>query len=1443
MINASPGTTLVVIGLASGICFLLIRGLRKGVWLSKNQRLLGTLDGAGVIDEPRQIPSTAKSQVYVTGTKYEDVSPGRGVATGGEEEGHPVETVRDFVENIVEGLIANVEDIPIDRPYEHSAYKPARDTPTMAHTALRELVERAVDEARKLPGLGGQSTSESISESQDIPEESYEGLLATAILNKVIEKYQNEHVDGNSNVLHGKSSPKSKLIKSEVEIGLDEGVEEGSSSLEPLSQDEYSSDCSVPPIKRVRNRQEPLSLTIEERIEEVTTYSSEEDRENGESNGLDFRNARRVPFPELGMDIVDPSQDSSEDELISAHVDLVTPVESWEENWLFQRRKIQTQSESVAMLVPNPSADFKALIGDKDAEDTSDLSEISAQSDEEIEEELLEAINNVVPRAPTDHPKRARCKSSTSKNVRNAPNRDSGLKQRDGRASPRKHRENINSEWKGKSNGASKDPGEKESKKVDSTVAQKARKNQDLTEEADTEIGIKIDVGNRNGRDKANVAAMVHPEVGEEIGTGNRAKGNVNVSENACKVYQGTNESLSEVGINRSSRRSPSTADEAKVSVTSSQSFDMESATTALGESNVAKTEVKLEISETVEQFGTEVKINSDIPTIVEESLEGVNESQREIKPSDDVEPSPGEGAEDIDVPKTPLSTPVRNSLSEETSERNLPCDFRALNEKLSSIDSGNLQDPVEDTKENPSGDSEENFLGESSSNGIENKEENSAEGVEENVPLENGGNNVETTEGRPVKYAVKHVPEENGSSSSIDGVDIKDEATVSESTHESKKIDLQNEEGVQRESEYTEHYDIATQRRMDSLTKTSDREVEDTNEVSNCNEGPTLEDGSRGENNTGQCREATLLASSSIEKEVDVGIELAAPPRPGTIAEREHKKWENAPPIENNPYSEENIQKRLWERRYAVKSSEVSGNHNDTPKNSTAPLQIVLGGNQQDYKRFGRDYYINDANATTGQKSEKSAMASFARPGSSLSQQSSLSGSDPEQQEQRQPLDSELNGSIDVKPNDVKSQVAKWQQNNDLGQLRKDIQRQTIAARSCENIDSKDENEYTGVDSMSSEKSWKNEQVEEILEHERKNKKNEINARLNNRDSFDSSALEGKGPRSSDQFQRKIHRIDLKAYGFENEISAKKGSAADEKVQRVVNKLDLKSFGYERGLRRASSINEIESDFEADDKPRILKIKTKSNLTRRAYFEKSRSKSSQDLVRCGASGDHDVNEAFDYSKEKGIMDKLDYQKGSGLSSAKSVPNVSMNEFYSRTSGKLSEEDDPDDSDSLGRSKDEEGSSVDGDGKKPLKESKAELENLPMPSVRRLAEAFNKTPEARPIPAPRISRSLGNIQKERSTTPEITLIETPRQMHSLTARSLSKEFREGLKQIPHKVTSPPASHVFVDQLKLGENKQEPVQSELGNTTDNISVIVPGKLKSNIQFWEQLHKQS
>lgn len=50
--------------------------------------------------------------------------------------------------------------------------------------------------------------------------------------------------------------------------------------------------------------------------------------------------------------------------------------EDWQDNWLFSRRdKSSPKPVPVPMLVPNPSTEYRALIGDRDAEDTTDLSE------------------------------------------------------------------------------------------------------------------------------------------------------------------------------------------------------------------------------------------------------------------------------------------------------------------------------------------------------------------------------------------------------------------------------------------------------------------------------------------------------------------------------------------------------------------------------------------------------------------------------------------------------------------------------------------------------------------------------------------------------------------------------------------------------------------------------------------------------------------------------------------------------------------------------------------------------------------------------------------------------------------------------------------------------------------------------------------------------------
>nr|XP_033338342.1 uncharacterized protein LOC117227324 isoform X4 [Megalopta genalis] len=1261
-------------------------------WLNKTEAANGSIEEKDL----HRYFNTAKSRVYVAGVENAAASSGLAAARP-KEEANAMETVRDFIEKIVEGLIGKVDNASIGRLYDHPAYnkllekhvvplvdaltrmamvlrlslsnKPSADSPSMAHTALREIVERAVDEARKLPGLGSSNETGSAREDRNIVDHSYEDLLATAILNKVIEKYQKEQVDGNSNVLHEKPVTAAKCAINEIEAGLDEGVEEGCSSLEPLSQDECSSDCSASCSRHLRNQPEPLSLTIEERIEEVTTvYTSDEDPRDNDV--LAIRNTHRVPFPELGMDIIDPSQESedSQDEVDTptTHMGLVSPIESWEENWLFQKKRVQTQADPVAMLVPNPSADYKVLIGDKDAEDTSDLSECSsAQSDEEIEKELMEAINNVVPRTPTD---------LVFEN--------------------------------GFGNHA------KDVAKIEETG------------KTDPEAFLNYKVKNR----------IVEHEVKEAT---DDVKATLRTVDEAKEVEKevGTSE---KVGAKPVPESASAVDDNPKIGV---------------------------ECRSATEEF--EEKVEGGVQNF-NDSTNGASLELKEIKQND---PSIRNGLEEK-VPcvrKTPASTPA----SEE--EVNM--------ESIANVETFTM------------------------------KEEHALDSME---------------------CAKKLIDVDGGALETFGEEEKSDE----------QRNDFHAED-IQQESEYTEHYDTATQRHLDSLTKT---------------EIPVAENGSTDVEADHQlpgdeysrCREAVALAKASSASRLFLRNEkeqtqLATPPRPGTIAEREHKKWENAPPIENNPYSQENIQKRLWDRQYSRRPSDIPGIHAELPKSNGTDLEVVLTPQEPDIKRFGRDYYINDSRSSMNEKGRRSAASTLSRPSSSLSHGSSSTGPDQEQQEDAQYKETEY---LMNKSNDVKSKVAKWQRNNSL-----DHKYQT-----SRNDDDAIEIERTKA--TNGQKTWEVQKIEEMLENERKNSKNEINAKLNNQENYET--IETKKTNSEDN-QRKIKRIDLKAYGFENEFRANKATKTSS--PRVVNKLDLKSFGYDGGIRRTRS--NIHLNIASDDfKPRLA---NKSNLSRRNGYGND-----EDVIQALASGDNNLTQSTEALNE--LRDEP--YNGFGLKSAKSVPNIAR--CFSNNSSNQEDEEvesynqnsyseletikngsvrslassnslDKSNAKSSVSSVDE--SEIDTDncsekeqsqsatnGNKISSDGNVESKVLPLPSVRRLAQAFNKQAESAPAPVSKVNKTT-TVNKDRSSTPEIQIVETPRQMHSLTARSLSKQFREGLRQIPNKVTSPPASHVTMEQTNIPENQTEVVPAKCETVTSDTKVILPGKLKSNIIFWEQMQKKS
>lgn len=87
-----------------------------------------------------------------------------------------------------------------------------------------------------------------------------------------------------------------------------------------------------------------------------------------------------------------------------------------------------------------------------------------------------------------------------------------------------------------------------------------------------------------------------------------------------------------------------------------------------------------------------------------------------------------------------------------------------------------------------------------------------------------------------------------------------------------------------------------------------------------------------------------------------------------GTIAEREHKKWLNAVPLKNNPYSAENISKRTKFGKKSILNENVSSFEEFERKLSVTSVssepalnKLNCGPKSIDSELYKRDYYINE--------------------------------------------------------------------------------------------------------------------------------------------------------------------------------------------------------------------------------------------------------------------------------------------------------------------------------------------------------------------------------------------------------------------------------------------------------------------------------------------------
>lgn len=322
---------------------------------------------------------------------------------------------------------------------------------------------------------------------------------------------------------------------------------------------------------------------------------------------------------------------------------------------------------------------------------------------------------------------------------------------------------------------------------------------------------------------------------------------------------------------------------------------------------------------------------------------------------------------------------------------------------------------------------------------------------------------------------------------------------------------------------------------------------------------------------------------------------------------------------------------------------------------------------------------------------------------------------------------------------------VSRWQKNNEFND---ESDFQSVDPRNLKSeksLESRPTNEVThcfNSEVIVPSVNWENSEVENLFEKERKNNKNEINARLNNQE-----ILSTNSEPISDEKNKKIRRLDLRAYGFANDFGNPNFVSPKPSQQRVVNKLDLKSFGYESGLRRTQSIQLDSRNHNEDNKPKIIRAKSKFSLNERREIQ------------------NEKDDSYNLTKSTEELNRESFQSGDyfairGMFSAKSVPNIADSQHYESSinvnmmkckyEGWCKYSPQKDETEKERRNGIEIRNQSNGESKRKVVENSVENislqseterssgegssdncmeKELPLPSVRRLAQAFSKSTE------------------------------------------------------------------------------------------------------------------
>uniref|UniRef100_A0A2M3YZN3 FYVE-type zinc finger domain-containing protein n=1 Tax=Anopheles braziliensis TaxID=58242 RepID=A0A2M3YZN3_9DIPT len=284
--------------------------------------------------------------------------------------------VREFIEELLSTMLhGSLDDVSVGQLMKNESYLPLWEgqqqhhSPSDQHFELKQLVQKILEEIGKLPELLNHSGLP-LRPEEHLPyfdPKKYEQLLATAVLNKVVDDYRNPK--NFINVSTGDVADKRDINYNKLPAG---GAAVAASERSLLNEGSLRQMSVATNSVAARD---PSSRPVPDDDEDEDEYPAAGERrlsDTDESYLSDYIQRHKVPLPDLS-DTTGSGSGAEDDDLQSLKSNATDGT--WEENWLFRKRQLKTTESSIAMLVPSPTEEVKALIGDKNADEISDLSE------------------------------------------------------------------------------------------------------------------------------------------------------------------------------------------------------------------------------------------------------------------------------------------------------------------------------------------------------------------------------------------------------------------------------------------------------------------------------------------------------------------------------------------------------------------------------------------------------------------------------------------------------------------------------------------------------------------------------------------------------------------------------------------------------------------------------------------------------------------------------------------------------------------------------------------------------------------------------------------------------------------------------------------------------------------------------------------------------------